>query len=182
MACPDSGQLVLEGPRPPVVHRPVGHDRLGRLQPQGAEVGQGTGQEARTRDAALVGVLLDVGVAAAVVDGDMDEGEAHRRVAVDLGPGASAAPGPGLAKARQADRVDVDERARAGPLIAAHKWPWARAPAREPVADEDLVDRRAVPTAEKLQLHPPVVGLLARVEDQRLGLGRQRPRTRLRAR
>ena len=64
VARPGGRQGLLKDGRGAVAARAVGHHRLDRLEAELGEVGQGTGQEAGTGARPLVGVLLDVGVAA----------------------------------------------------------------------------------------------------------------------
>src|SRR3954447_19432675 len=83
----------------------------------------------------------------------------------------------------QLKSIDVQQRARFGPLVAPGRRRAFGAPlTADAVALEDLPDRRAMPAGQKLQLHRAVVGLLACGEDRPLGLLTQRPRARPRSR
>src|SRR4051794_851406 len=85
---------------------------------------------------------------------------------------AAIAVGPvaGPVELGQLEGVDVQQRAGFGPLIApAAGRPLGAPLTADAVALEDLPDRRAMPPAEELQLHRPVVGLLSRLEDRPLG-------------
>ena len=59
MARAGRGEGLLENDGRAVASRAVGHDRLGRLQPELAKVGQSPLQEGRTGGRPLVGMLLD---------------------------------------------------------------------------------------------------------------------------
>jgi len=62
----------------------------------------------------------------------------------------------GPVKPRQLESVDVQQRAGFGPFIAARALrALATSLARHAIAAQNLPDRRAVPAAEKLQLHRP---------------------------
>jgi hypothetical protein len=80
-------------------------------------------------------------------------------------------PVPGPIESGQLERVDVQQGAGLRPLIAPGALrALAASPARDTMTPEHLVDRRTVPTGEELQLHRPVVGLAAGVQDRLLSL------------
>ena len=161
----------------------VAHDRLRRAAALLAHPRGGASQRGRDGDRVLGAVDLAVGQAGVVVDDadDLDLAGA-RRVRVRLAA-VAVRPVAGPVELGQLERVDVQQRAGLGPLIAARGLrPLAATLARHAVTLEHLPDRRAMPPGQELQLHRPPVGLLARGQDRLLGLDAQRPRTRARPR
>jgi hypothetical protein len=138
-----------------------------------SQVVEGPLQEGRAGVGALVGVLLDVGVAAVVVDGQVQKDLADAVVEVRSGHAAAGAVA-GTSRARQAGGVDVDERARARPPVAARQRPRRARASRAAVAVEHLPDRRAGSPAEMGQAPGAEVGLGPGVKDRR-PLGRRQP-------
>src|SRR5581483_1616251 len=133
---------------------------------------------------ALVAMLLDVGVARVIVDGDVQVD-----VADPAGPLAALClgvhpphPMPGEAKGRQLGGVDVDQRSGPRPLIAAARGLRLAAKPRETVAAKHLPDRRAGPADDPGQPPGAEVGLAAGAQDRFLLGGRQAPWLALRAR
>jgi len=100
----------LEG-EAPVDGRSVGHHRLRRHRAKLREVLEGAAHEPRAGCPALVGMLLDVGVAGVVVDRDVQIDPAAAAKAAGLGR-APADPMPRAAEGRQLGGVDVKQRTR----------------------------------------------------------------------
>src|SRR5215210_802901 len=178
----EAGEGVAELVAGGVALRVVAHNRLDGAA---ALLAKPPGRAAqRGRDGVLVlrAVQLAVDQAGVVVyDGDhLDRAGPAGLVTLGALPGR---PVPGPVELRQLERVDVQQGASLGPLIAtAAVAVLAAAPARDAVTREHLPDRRAMPAGQELQLHRPVVGVLARGQDRCLRVGAQRPRTRPRYR
>jgi hypothetical protein len=108
----------LEGVVAAVAEGVVGHHRLGWRQAELDEVRDRSLEEARARLASLVTVLLDVGVAAVIVDGGVDK---HVAPAVLLAAGvgrASAHAVPRPPEGWQAGGIHMKQRPQPRPLVA----------------------------------------------------------------
>ena len=95
-----ASQGTLEGASVDVGEGVVGHDRLAAVHAELAKVRKRPGKERRARPGALIGELLDVGVARAVVHGDVQVDLPGPAVSVLLG--APARPVAGMIEARKA--------------------------------------------------------------------------------
>src|SRR4051794_14678807 len=90
-------------------------------------------------------------------------------------------PMAGLVELDDRERVDVQQRARLGPLKAPGRRLGLRAasPPRTAMALEHLPRRRAMPAGDRRKTHRPPVRPGPRLENLLLELRTQRPRTRL---
>ena len=116
------GQQLLEDPGGPVVARVIGHHRLDRAHPEIGKVIERPIEKPRATLAALIGVDLDLGVAAVVIHGHVDHAIAHAVVVMSARDPTSGAVARS-SEARELRGIEVDQRARARPLIAARSWP-----------------------------------------------------------
>ena len=113
LACAAACEDLLEGVACSVAEGVVGHDCFGWGQAELGEVGQGALEEARARLAALIAVLLDIGVAAVIVDGSVDE---------DVAPTALVSPRLGRATADAVTR-SLEGRQPRGVEVQQRAWP-----------------------------------------------------------
>ena len=180
---PSSAEGVAELVAGGVALRVVAHDRLDGAAALLAKPVGGAAQRGRDGDRVLGAVQLAVGQAGVIVD-DADHLDRAGPAGLVLLGALPGRPVPRPVELRQLERVDVQQRPGLGPLIAAACSAAALAapPARDAMTRQHLVDRRAMPAGQELQLHRPVVGLLARGQDRPLSLSAQRPRTRPRPR
>ncbi len=128
-------------------------------------------------DGVLVAVQLAVGQAAVVVQDADHDGLAGLACLVLLGALAGG-PVPGPIELGHPERVDVQQRARVGPLVATMRAAFPARSSADPVTLEHLPVRQAMPAGQPRQPHRPPIGLRSGVQDRLLLLGRQRPRTR----
>ena len=149
--------------------------------PSSREVGQGPVQEGRAGLGALVGELLDVGIAAVVVDGDVEERPSRRRGCAGARRGRGC-DGPGRSKrARRAVSMWIRAPGRR-PLIAAAERPRLARQARDARPVEHLPDRRAGPPEHAGQAPRAQVGLGPGARRcARCSAGRQQARAAVRA-
>ena len=157
----------------------VGHDGLRRLAALLEHPGHAAAQRGADRGGGLGGVQLGVDQAAVVVEHPNDDALAQPPLAHGT---IAVRPMPGAVKALHRERVDVQQRSGLRPLITAMRLALAAAPARDPVALEHLVDRRAMPAAQHRQAHRPPIRPRACPQNLLLGRVTQRPRTRPRDR
>ena len=108
----------LKGSRASIDESVVAHHRLRWPEPELREVRDRPLEHRRCGGRALIVVLLDVGVAGAIVDDAMKPDVAGAAVAVGLGAVALGAV-PGAFKARQACDVDVEQGPPGTTLITA---------------------------------------------------------------
>src|SRR5215218_1267524 len=153
----------------------VAHHRLGRAEPQPREVLDRPAHEGRRGLGALVGMLLDVGIARAVVDAGVQEGVAQLGAPPAALGRAPANAMTGSLKAREPGRVHVKQGAGTRPLIAPDRLPRARGVPRDPVAAKDLPDRRAGAADDSGQPARAQPGLAAGAQDRLLLGGAHAP-------
>jgi hypothetical protein len=117
----DRGELLLKGSAVAVAEGVVGHHSRRRLKPQLGEVGERSSEEARTGLASLVGMLLNVGVAAVVIDGGMHEDVAPATFVTPSRRRASADAMARPLECGQTGGIDVQQRPRLSPFVAASR-------------------------------------------------------------
>jgi hypothetical protein len=132
-----------------------------------AKPARGALQRGGDRGRVLVCVQFAVGQAAVIIQ-DADHDRLARPAGFVLFRALTGGPMPGPVELGQAERVDVQQRPRVGPLIAAMRAPLTARATTDPVTLEHLPTRRAMPAGQPRQPHRTPVGLLACVEDRLL--------------
>jgi hypothetical protein len=122
----------------------------------------------------LVWLQLDVGQPRVVVDDAVQEVETDAAVELARHPLSAGLAVAGDREPRQLLDVDVQQRTRTRPLVAAERLALAARPARETIAVQHLPDRRSRPANDSRQAARPEVRLAPRAHD-RVFLRRRQP-------
>src|SRR3954454_13233561 len=176
----DAAEQLGEAPRAGVDERVVGHHGLRRREAELGEVPERAGQAVGVGVGVLTTVLLDVEVAAVVVDDDVHVDPAGATGLVLLG--APHGPVTGHVETRQALDVHVQQRARLAPLIALERLALGAPTTRKPATSEDRVHRRARMADQPGQPSRPEIGPPPRLAEALLLGRRGAPRRSMRPR